>query len=310
MGKIAYIFPGQGSQSVGMGRELFESSPEARAVFNEADEALGSPISALCFEGPAERLALTENTQPAILTVSVAAYRAMRSKGYPAPDLVAGHSLGEYSALVAAGSLRFDEAVRLVRKRGLYMQDAVPVGEGAMAAVIGLGPEEVAETCRESAGDGVCSPANINSGKQIVIAGDRTSVEEACALLKEKGARKVISLNVSAPFHCDLMRPAGERLAKDLSALDFQDLEFPVIENVSAEPNLKGSRVEKALTEQVWSPVRWQETVHALVASGVDTFVEVGPGRVLSGLGRQIDRGVRSLNVSDTESLSNTLDKL
>jgi [acyl-carrier-protein] S-malonyltransferase len=310
MGKIAYIFPGQGSQTVGMGKELFDGYPAAREVFGEADQVLGFSLSEMCFSGSEEELGLTANTQPAILATSSAAFRAMKEAGFPDPDFVAGHSLGEYSALVAAGALSLADALRTVRNRGKYMQEAVPVGVGAMAAILGLGLEAVEEGCAEAAGGEVCSPANINSPNQIVIAGNSDAVDRACEILKENGARRAIKLNVSAPFHCELMLPAQERLSGDLAQCDFKDLRFPIIENVTAEANASGSRVAQALTEQVSSPVKWLQSVEGLIGLGVDTFVEVGAGKVLSGLVRQTDRNVRCLNVEDPVSLSNTLNTL
>jgi [acyl-carrier-protein] S-malonyltransferase len=307
---IAYIFPGQGSQAVGMGKDLFDNFPAAREIFEEADEALGFSLSEMCFAGNEEDLQLTANTQPAILTTSVAAFRAMEAEGFRKPDFVAGHSLGEYSALVAAGALEFSDAVRTVRKRGTYMQEAVPVGIGAMAAILGLPLETVEIACTEASEGEVCSPANINSPAQIVIAGNTEAVDRAIEILKERGARRAIKLNVSAPFHCDLMFPAQEKLAKDLQEINFSDLEFPIIENISAEANMKGDRVRHALTEQVSKPVRWAQSVENLINDGVETFVEIGVGKVLSGLVRQINRDVRSLNVEDTESLRNTLQTL
>jgi [acyl-carrier-protein] S-malonyltransferase len=305
--KIAYIFPGQGSQAVGMGKDLFDNFAGSRAVFEEADDALGFSLSEMCFGGTAEDLALTANTQPAILTVSVAAFRAMEAEGFRQPDFVAGHSLGEYSALVAAGALSFADAVRTVRKRGTYMQEAVPVGVGAMAAILGLPLETVEVACAEAAEGEVCSPANINSPAQIVIAGNAEAVDRAIELLKQRGAKRAIKLNVSAPFHCDLMLPAQERLAKDLANIEFRDLRFPIIENVTADANANGARARTALTEQVSSPVRWAQSVETLLAEEVGTFIEVGTGKVLSGLVRQINRDVRSLNVENTESLKNSL---
>lgn len=310
MSKIAYIFPGQGSQSVGMGKELADVFEMSRMIFDEADEALGFPLSAMCFAGSDEQLALTKNTQPAILTTSIAAFRAMEAEGFPKPDFVAGHSLGEYSALVAAGSLSLSDAVQTVRKRGTYMQEAVPIGVGAMAAILGLDLQTVEEGCQAASDGQICSPANINTPKQIVIAGDAEAIDRACEILKEKGAKRAIKLNVSAPFHCQLMKPAQEKLALDLEKIEFQDLEFPIIENVSAEENSKGTRVSTALTQQVSSPVRWLETVDHLIARGVDIFVEIGAGKVLSGLVRQINREVRTFNVEDRESLSNTKNNL
>ncbi len=308
--KIAYIFPGQGSQAVGMGKDLFDNFAPAREVFAQADAALGFALSELCFSGTAEDLALTANTQPAILTVSVAAFRAMEAEGFPLPDFVAGHSLGEYSALVAAGALDFADAVRTVRKRGTYMQEAVPVGVGAMAAILGLPLETVEIACDEAAEGEVCSPANINSPSQIVIAGNAEAVDRAIELLKTRGAKRAIKLNVSAPFHCDLMFPAQEKLTKDLQEINFSDLKFPIIENVSAESNTQGERVRTALTEQVSSPVCWAQSVEYLLAEEVATFIEIGAGKVLSGLVRQINREVRCLNVENAESFRNTLQSL
>lgn len=310
MAKTAYIFPGQGSQTVGMGKDLFDNFAAARDVFAEADDALGFSLSEMCFGGTAEDLALTANTQPAILTVSIAAFRAMESENFPLPDFVAGHSLGEYSALVAANAMSFADAVKTVRKRGTYMQEAVPVGVGAMAAILGLPLETVEIACAEAAEGEICSPANINSPAQIVIAGNAAAVDRAIEVLKTRGAKRAIKLNVSAPFHCDLMFPAQEKLAKDLAAINFQDLRFPIIENVSAEANMKGERVKTALTEQVSSPVLWAQTIENLISENVETFVEVGAGKILSGLVRQINRDVRCLNVETTESLKNALQSL
>jgi [acyl-carrier-protein] S-malonyltransferase len=306
--KIAYIFPGQGSQAVGMGKDLYDRYPAARAVFDEADEALGFSLSGMCFAGDEADLQLTANTQPAILTTSVAAFRAMEAEGFPLPDFVAGHSLGEYSALVAAGALDFADAVRTVRKRGTYMQEAVPVGVGAMAAILGLPLETIEVACDEAAEGEVCAPANINSPAQIVIAGNAEAVDRAIELLKERGAKRAIKLNVSAPFHCDLMFPAQERLAGDLAQVEFRDLRFPLVENVTAEPNAKGDRARAALTEQVSSPVQWAQTVEYLLAQDVRTYVEVGAGKILSGLVRQINRDALCLNVENAESLKKSLE--
>jgi [acyl-carrier-protein] S-malonyltransferase len=307
---IAYIFPGQGSQAVGMGKDLFDNFPKAREVFEEADDALGFRLSEMCFSGTAEDLALTANTQPAILTVSVAAFRAMESQDFTMPDFVAGHSLGEYSALVAAKSLSFSDAVKTVRKRGTYMQEAVPVGVGAMAAILGLPIETVENACVEAAQGQVCSPANINSPAQIVIAGNAEAIDRAIEILKQRGAKRAIKLNVSAPFHCALMKPAQERLAKDLQEISFGDLRFPVIENVSAEANTKAVRVREALTMQVSAPVRWADSIENLIAEGVETFVEVGAGKILTGLVRQINRDVGCLNVENSDSLKYSLSSL
>lgn len=309
-GKTAFIFPGQGSQSVGMGKDLFENHPAARAVFEEADDALGFPISKLCFEGPEEDLTLTANTQPAILTTSIAAFRAMEAAGFPMPEYVAGHSLGEYSALVAAGGMSFADAVRTVRKRGTFMQEAVPVGVGAMAAILKLPLSAVEEICAEAAQGEVCSPANMNSADQVVIAGSASAIDRAIEIAKEKGAKRAIKLNVSAPFHCSLMLPAQERLAAELEGIAFSDLRFPLIENVSAEANSSGERARRALTEQVSSSVRWVQAVENLISVGVGTFVEVGPGKVLSGLVRQIGKDVRCVNVENSETLKSACEAL
>ncbi len=288
MGKTAYIFPGQGSQYAGMGKEIFESSPAARAVFDEADRILGIPLSALCFDGPDESLRLTENTQPAILTVSVAVLRALQERGF-APDFVAGHSLGEYSALVCAGALSLKDAVGIVRKRGRYMQEAVPTGLGAMAAVVGLAAEKVAEGCAEASGTGVVSPANFNAPDQTVIAGEAEAVHRASEILRGKGAKRVLPLPVSAPFHCALMAPARERLAADLAALQFRDLSVPLICNVDAREVRVGADARECLIRQVCAPVRWVEGIRRLIELGTDRFVEIGPGRVLCGLVKKIE---------------------
>jgi [acyl-carrier-protein] S-malonyltransferase len=305
---LAFIFPGQGSQAPGMGRELAEKYAAARAAFEEADEALGFGLSRLCFEGPAEELQLTENTQPAILATSVAALRAAEGEGLPRPDFVAGHSLGEYSALVAAGALSLRDAVTVVRKRGRYMQEAVPVGAGAMAAVLGADLETVEAACKEAAREGeICSAANVNSPGQIVIAGSAAAVERALPILKERGAKRAIPLKVSAPFHCALMLPAQERLAADLDRVAFKDLSVPLVTNVGAAVIRTGSEARASLVRQVSSPVRWRESVELLTREGVGLFVEVGPGKVLSGLVRQTAPGARAANIEDAASLEAAL---
>jgi [acyl-carrier-protein] S-malonyltransferase len=303
---LAYIFPGQGSQYSGMGKNLSQNFPGARRIFEEADEAVKFSLSRLCFEGAAEELQLTENTQPAILTVSSAAIAAMESAGFPQPDYVAGHSLGEYSALVAAKSLSAAEAAATVRLRGRYMQEAAPVGAGAMAAVLGAGIEIIQAACEEAAQGQVCAPANINSPGQVVIAGNAEAVDRAGELLKSRGAKRVVKLNVSAPFHSDLMAPAQQRLAVDLEAIEFQNLRMPLVTNVDAAPLESGTEARVALVRQVTATVRWLESMQWLIKNGVDTVVEVGPGKVLAGLMRQIDRNVKCFNVEDADSLKAT----
>lgn len=309
MGKTAFLFPGQGSQYPGMGRELAEKFAEARSVFEEADRVLGFSISRMCFEGTEEDLKLTANTQPAIVTTSVAALRVLEARG-TRPDFVAGHSLGEYSAQVAGGGLEFATAVKLVRKRGEYMQDAVPAGVGAMAAIMGLSPAQVADVCKRAEEGEVVAPANLNSPEQTVISGHAGAVKRAVELASQSGAKRAVVLAVSAPFHSVLMEPARAKLAKDLAAATFSDLRLPLVTNVDADLIEKGEEGRDALTRQVTMPVRWEELVRELVEQGVSTFVEVGPGRVLTGLLRQIDRSVRSLNVEDEKSLEATIEKL
>jgi [acyl-carrier-protein] S-malonyltransferase len=309
MGRLAFLFPGQGSQYSGMGRELAESSSVARAVFEEADAALGFPISEMCFSGSEDDLRLTENTQPAILTVSVAAYRLLEAKGVR-PDFVAGHSLGEYSALVAAGSLSLSDAVRLVRRRGQYMREAVPPGNGAMAAILGLRPGQVAEICRKASEGQVVSPANLNSPDQTVISGDADAVKRAVQQASAEGAKRAVVLAVSAPFHCELMQPAQQRLAKDLRDATFSTLKIPLVTNVDAAIITDGDEARHALARQVTLPVLWEKSMRELMEQDVSTFVEVGPGRVLSGLLRQIERSVHCVNIEDPKSLQTALGRL
>lgn len=299
----AFLFPGQGSQTVGMGRALADAFAESRAVFDEADGALGEPISTLCFEGPAEALALTENTQPAILTVAVAAYRALAVRGL-APALVAGHSLGEYAAHVAAGTFTFADAVRIVRRRGRYMQQAVPVGTGAMAAVLGLEADVVRRACAEAAEGAVVGPANFNGGGQVVIAGAREAVARAGARAKALGARRVLPLPVSVPFHCALMAPAEARLAPELRATVTAEPRIPVVANVDAEPKRDAAAAIEALVRQVSAPVRWDDVVGRLASEGVTTYVEVGPGTVLSGLVRRIHRDATVVSFGAPDDLA------
>jgi [acyl-carrier-protein] S-malonyltransferase len=307
--KRAFIFPGQGAQYPGMGKELYERFAVARQAFEEADSALGFSLSTLCFEGPEEALKLTENTQPAILTVSVAMHAVLREKGLQ-PDVVAGHSLGEYSALVAAGAISLSDAVSLVRRRGKYMQEAVPAGAGAMAALLGIDLPTVLSVCERAAQGQVVAPANLNSPSQVVIAGHQAAVERAVTLAKEAGAKRAVLLQVSAPFHCALLKPAEDRLAPDINACAVRNPSCAVVTNVDAQPVGAADGIRSALKRQVSRPVRWQESVEWMLAQGVDTFVEIGPGKVLSGLVRSIDKTVRTLNIEDEKSLENALSGL
>lgn len=310
MGKVAFVFPGQASQYPGMGKELAEKYPAARAVFDEADKALGFSVSRMCFEGTEDELKLTANTQPCILTVSVAVYRVLAEKGMT-PDFVAGHSLGEYSALVAAGALKFSDAVQIVRKRGSYMQEAVPAGQGAMAAILGLSPAVVADACKRAAEGEVCAPANLNSPDQTVISGHAGAIKRAVEIASQLGAKRAVILAVSAPFHSALMQPAQDRLAADLKKTEFSSLKMPLVTNVDADTITTGEEAREALIRQVSMPVRWEESVRTLIDDeGVNTFVEVGPGKVLTGLLRQIERSVAALNVEDEKSLATTLDRI
>ena len=299
---IAFIFPGQGSQKIGMGQALADAYPVCRQTFDEADAALGESLSRLCFEGPEDQLTLTENQQPAILAVSVAACRYITSLGIQ-PDFVAGHSLGEYSANVAAGTIAFADALRTVRRRGRYMQEAVPVGTGAMAAILGLEPALVAQACAEAAQGEVVSPANMNGGGQVAIAGNRDAVARAGERAKALGARRVVPLAVSAPFHCALMKPAQDRLAPELRALATTQPRVPVVANVDAELKKTASDAIEALVAQVSSPVRWEDVVRRLASEGVTTYVEVGPGNVLSGMVRRIQRDATVVNFGTPDDL-------
>jgi [acyl-carrier-protein] S-malonyltransferase len=302
---IALVFPGQGSQQVGMGRAFADVFTAARETFAEADEALGESLSRLCWEGPEDALMLTENTQPAILTASIAAYRALESEGLTAgAAFVAGYSLGEYSAHVAAGTFSFADAVRTVRRRGRYMQEAVPVGTGAMAAVLGLDAALVAQACEEAAQGDVVSPANLNGGGQVLIAGAKAAVERAGARAKALGARRVVPLQVSAPFHCALMKPAEERLAPELCALKTQDPRVPVVANVDALPKRDGGAAIEALVRQVSAAVQWEDCVRRLASEGVTAYVEVGPGSVLSGLIRKIHREADTSSVGAPDDIA------
>ena len=307
--QLAFLFPGQGSQVVGMGKVLAEKYPAARQAFEEADDALGYKLSQLCFEGPEEKLRMTEVTQPAILTASIAAWRVLREKGVH-PSFVAGHSLGEYSAHVAAGTISFSDAVRTVRNRGQYMQEAVPVGMGAMAAILGMDLDKVTVVCADASQGEVCEPANINSSEQIVISGHAPAVERATKLASERGAKRAIMLSVSAPFHCSLMKPAQDRLAADLQSLQFRRPEVPVVCNIDAAFIEEGDLARDALVRQVTGSVKWDPSVRLLIAKGAEKFVEVGPGKVLCGLMRQIDRSKTCLSVGDEASLQKVLEQL
>jgi len=302
MKATAFIFPGQGSQYVGMGKEFFENFREAREVFQEADDVLHLPISSLCFQGPEEALKLTENTQPAVLTTSIAALRVLQAEKGVVPRLAAGHSLGEYSALVVSGALAFADAVQIVRLRGRYMQEAVPVGEGAMAVILGMERRQVEKLCEEAAQGEVLTPANFNCPGQIVIAGHAKAVERAMERVKQEG-KKAVPLPVSAPFHSPLMKPAGERLEKVLEGIPIQDLKIPIVTNVEADINRSKERVKELLVTQVWSPVRWEESMQKITEDGIEQTLEIGPGKVLSGLMKRINPKVETKNIEDIQTL-------
>ena len=310
MAKMAFLFPGQGAQYVGMGKELAAQYPEARAVFAEADEALGMPLSRLCFEGPEEELHLTVNTQPAVVVTSLACLAVFQKKLGERAAAVAGLSLGEYSALVAAGSLSCGTAVTLVRKRGEYMQEVVPPGKGAMTAIIGLDREEVIRLCREAAAYGVVAPANFNCPGQVVISGEKNAVAKARDMARKAGARRVIDLPVSAPFHSPLLKPAGEKMARELEQAPLEDARLPLVANVSAAYLTRKEEIKGALVKQVSEPVLWEETLRRLARDGVEIFVEIGPGRALSGFVRKTVPGATTLNVDDPTSLARALDQL
>lgn len=307
--RIAFIFPGQGSQVVGMGKDLAEKYPIAKQTFEEADDALGYKISKLCFEGPEEELRMTEVTQPAILTASIAALRVLEGR-IPKPRFVAGHSMGEYTAHVTSGTISFADAVRTLRNRGKYMQEAVPVGVGAMAAILGMDLEKVTAVCEDAAQGEVCSPANINSPEQIVISGNTAAVERGAKLADERGAKRAKLLPVSAPFHCALMKPAQDRLGKDLNALKMQKPVYPIACNLEASLVCDELRARTTLVGQVTGSVKWEQSMRLLLNEGVQTFIEIGPGKVLCGLMRQIDRSVMCLNVGDEGSLAKTVEQL
>ncbi len=309
MGKLAFIFPGQGSQYVGMGSDLFQSYPVFRQAMREVDARLGFPLSKICFDGPEEELTLTANTQPAILAHSVGVWRLIEAEGLT-PDVVAGHSLGEYSALVAAGCISLSDAAFAVRRRGELMQEAVPVGEGTMAAILGLDAETMSGICRQAAEGEVVEPANLNCPGQIVIAGHVGAVGRALELAREKGARRAIQLQVSAPFHSSLMKPVQDGMIGALEKIEFSNLSFPLINNADVAMITAGEMAKAGLIKQIVSPVRWEETAVKMIGMGVDTFVELGPGKVLSGLVKRVDRKARCLNAEDAESLRSTLAEL
>lgn len=302
MGKIAFIFSGQGAQYLGMGKELYDNIPESKKIFDCANESLGFSLSELCFEGPLENLNKTENTQPSVLTVSIAALEALKSKGIKA-DVTAGLSLGEYSALVCSGVIKFEDAVALVKKRGRYMQEAVPHGIGTMAAILGLENEKIKECCEKASEKGVAEIANLNCPGQVVIAGEVASVEYACELCKESGAIKTVMLSVSGPFHSSMLKPAAVKLEEELKNIELNEMKIPVITNVTGNYVENIDEIKNLLKKQVMSSVHWEETIRKMLADGVDTFIEIGPGKVLTGFMRKIDRKAKVFNVEDLKSL-------
>jgi [acyl-carrier-protein] S-malonyltransferase len=309
MGKIAFIFAGQGSQYVGMGKELYDSIPASKKVFDEAEKALGIDMASLCFEGPKEELDKTENTQPAILTVSIAALKALEEKGIKA-DVTAGFSLGEYSALIYSGALDFSDGVKLVKKRGKYMQEAVPEGVGTMAAILGLAKEKVLDVCRRAGEIGVVEAVNFNCPGQIVVAGEIPAVERAMALAKEEGALKTIQLSVSAPFHSSMLEPASIKLEEELRNVELKDIKVPILTNVNADYIGDKSEIKNLLKKQAMSPVLWEDIILKMIESGVDTFIEIGPGKTLSGFVKKINRKIAVLNVEDIKSLNKIVEIL
>jgi len=309
LGKIAFIFPGQGAQSVGMGKEICEHYAQADAIFNQASEALGFDLKKMVFEGDEETLKITENTQPAIVATSIACMQPLLEKGIK-PDVTAGLSLGEYAAHVAAGTMSFSDAIVLVRKRGKYMQEAVPLGVGTMAAILGLEQDAVIECCKEASDIGIVEPANFNCPGQIVISGEVKAVEKAMELATQKGAKRAMMLAVSAPFHCSMLKPAGEKLAAELEKITLNDMQIPVVANVTGEYVKDKNLVKDLLIRQVSSTVKMEDSLRNMIADGVDTFIEIGPGKALCGFLKKIDKTVNALNVEDMESLNNTLEKL
>ncbi len=307
--KIAFLFPGQGSQSVGMGKDFLEQFPVSKETFATASSVLGYDLADLCLNGPADKLNLTENTQPAILTASIAILRVLEEKGLRA-GAAAGHSLGEYSAITAAGGIEFKDAVGLVRKRGRYMQEAVPAGVGLMAAILGMERSDVEKSCLEAAKNGIVAPANYNSPGQIVIAGEKSAVEKAMELAKAAGAKKVVPLAVSVPSHCSMMQDAGEKLAQELDKIALRDLQFPIVNNADGKFLKTAAELKPSLLKQISSPLYWEDSITRMVAEGFDTFIEIGPGKVLSGLVKRIAKDVKILNVEDVKSMNDTLSAL